>query len=236
MLKYLFYNLLKSSGRKQVDFSSISESSVLDYDDVQFCKIPHHPIHWKGDVILMGRQSKLQLLVWRCGSDGCLQNSAASHYGLMVMAIAMKEMMTIAMLFRISPRRIQLLQVLILPRSLVDLVNIASLPFSGGTRIICVMIDLDCCCWYFATTPCWLLRCDHVQIQAGEELVPVLRSIQVSNDQVSKKPVNFKHCSFTYGFWYWCWRFFKSLKMRSFYAFQDYSFIRTNRNLAEKNY
>ena len=49
MLKDLFYNLLK-----QVDFSSISDSSVLDYDDVQFCKIPphaYHPNHQKGDVI-----------------------------------------------------------------------------------------------------------------------------------------------------------------------------------------
>ena len=145
MLKYLFYILLKLSGRNQVGFSSISESSILDYDHVHCCKIaPHHPNHRKGDIILMGRQRKSQLLVRRCGSDGCLQNSAASHYGLMVVAIAMKEMMTMVMLFRISPLRIRLLQVLILPRSLVDLVNIASPPFSGGTRTICVKIDLEC--------------------------------------------------------------------------------------------
>ena len=45
-----------------------------------------------------------------------------------------------------------------------------------------------------------MLRCHHIQIQAGEELVPVLRSIQVSKDQVSKKPVDFKHSSFTLDF------------------------------------
>ena len=45
-----------------------------------------------------------------------------------------------------------------------------------------------------------MLRCYHIQIQAGEELVPVLRSIQVSSDQVSKKPVDFNIAIFLMDF------------------------------------